>query len=76
MRKEGYCWLGQRDPSTPIDALIEEATGYAAEWKKKQAAEAKLFQKFVYDTVWACIDPADQQAGSADWLKGLLRLAR
>ena len=35
-----------------------------------------MFERFVYDTVWSCIDPADQQAGTADWLKGLVRLAR
>ena len=70
------CRLGERDPSTPIDALIDEATGCAAERKVKKAAEAKMFEKFVYDAVWSCIDPADRQAGTADWLKGLLHLTR
>lgn len=70
------CRLGQRVPSWPIDALIDEATGYVVERQKKEVAETKMFEKFVYDCVWTRIDPADRQAGSSDWLKGLLHPTR
>ncbi len=70
------CRLGQRGPTTPIDALIDEATGYALDLRKKEKAETEMFRKFVYDCVWTCIDPADMQAGSSDWLNGLPRRAK
>lgn len=49
--------LGQRSPKTPIDAMIDKATGYEAVLAAEDAADMKAFAEFVRDVVWNRLPP-------------------
>ena len=52
--------LGLRDPKTPIDAMIDKATGYDKERMEADALDMAAFAEFVKDCVWDRLTEQDR----------------